>query len=73
MFVEPQPFGFIVIGFVDFDGGAIDEFNITLKLGNVYTKGSPFQVAIGHQIFLPLTSLMQDGMKITSSQIAILL
>ncbi len=58
MFVEPQPLGVIVTGFMDFDGGAIDESNITLELGNVYTKGSPFQVAIGHQISLPLASLM---------------
>jgi hypothetical protein len=73
MFVEPQPLGVIVIRFVDFDGGAIDEINITLELWNVYTKGSPFQVVIGHQISSLLASLMQDVMKITSSQIAMLL
>lgn len=73
MFVEWQLLGVIVIGFGNFDGGAIDGSNITLELGNVYTKGSRFQVAIGHQISLPLASLMQDAMKITSSQTTILL
>jgi hypothetical protein len=32
MFVEPQPLGVIVIRFADFDGGAIDESNISLEL-----------------------------------------
>jgi hypothetical protein len=73
IFVERQLLGVIVIGFANFDGGTIDGSNITLELGNVYTKGSRFQVAIGHQISLPLTSLMQDATKIISSQTTILL
>ncbi len=32
----------VVLGFEDLDGSPIDEFNTTLELENVHTKGGPF-------------------------------
>ncbi len=50
--VEPWP---IVLRFVDFNESSIDEFNTTLKLKDVCTKGSLLN-------FIAYVSSMQDAM-----------
>ncbi len=54
--VEPWLMDDIVLRFVDFDESSIDEFNTTLKLKDVCTKGSLLN-------FIVYVSSMQDAMK----------
>jgi len=67
--IEPGSVRIFVSRHVDFDESFINEFDTTLELHNVSTKGTPL---LGQRSLFEVASLMQDVMRIASSHIVFL-
>jgi len=61
--IEPCHVGIIIIRVVDFDECPINEHNTILRLWKLVLRVAP-SLIISHWILSPITSLMQDAMKI---------